>query len=663
MRLYKQKDIPTQHRNALGSPPATTSPHGLKRATEVVSKQISGHKAMLAQFKELKLPRPPTFSTKPAIAPQTDRPETLPPKQSKVAKVGKPPIVPERSPISKAPTSAASPRQHVSLSGASMKSQSPTKPPGLGVEKASPPVKKASPPRVALNRAQSVTSPNCPTLQKTRAKPTTPPPKGCPTKPGLASVSGSVIPSSKQVDFNESILTVPCFQSLVEDPMLEVDLTLKADFTADLGCQVTQIFSVGLGFASEDETVRRGEMAPPTALPEVTLAPTLEPISAIVELWEPEIDTAVESEAAMDLKSAARADGFETIPLDQNQTAYVAATQVGGTHGVASIPIAWRSHTLSRLAAAVARSKVSVPRIFPRQPLSSTDYEYVTYLGKGAFGAVVLGIHKQSQRQCAVKIICKAIVEEKNIIHDVLAEQRIMREASGHPFLLGLLASFHNAYAFYLVSEYCCSTLFDERHHMPEPDKKLASAELACAVDHLHSLGIIHRDIKLENVMMKNDGHVVLGDFGLAHRLEAPRSHALRLNASVRIDGSNTLKPVTRGVCGTLPYMAPEILCNMDYSYGVDWFAYGVFLHVFYLNKFPWLGEREHPASYLQRMMSVASIGLVFKNRSFGALLNKLFCMDQDARADFSVVRRATFFADIDWQNVIAGGSSRKFRS
>ena len=38
----------------------------------------------------------------------------------------------------------------------------------------------------------------------------------------------------------------------------------------------------------------------------------------------------------------------------------------------------------------------------------------------------------------------------------------------------------------------------------------------ACAVNHLHSLGIIHRDIKLENVMVKNDGHVVLGDFDLA---------------------------------------------------------------------------------------------------------------------------------------------------
>jgi serine/threonine protein kinase len=180
--------------------------------------------------------------------------------------------------------------------------------------------------------------------------------------------------------------------------------------------------------------------------------------------------------------------------------------------------------------------------------------------------------------------------------------------------------------------------------------------------------------------MMRNDGHIVLGDFGLAYRLRAPRSPVWRVSLSARADRNNTITRMARGVCGTLPYMAPEILCNLDYSYGVDWFAYGVLLHVFYLNKvflsllqlreclsrriqFPWLGEHEQPASYLQQMMSTLSAGLIFENRSFGALLNRvstvdldtacrstplqLFCVDQDARADFSIVRRAAFFANM----------------
>ena len=86
------------------------------------------------------------------------------------------------------------------------------------------------------------------------------------------------------------------------------------------------------------------------------------------------------------------------------------------------------------------------------QPPSSTDYEFVSYLGNGAFGAVLLGIHKQNQRSCAIKIMSKATIEEQDIVHAVLAEQRAMRQASGHPYLLGLLASFHDADNFYLVS-------------------------------------------------------------------------------------------------------------------------------------------------------------------------------------------------------------------
>ena len=84
--------------------------------------------------------------------------------------------------------------------------------------------------------------------------------------------------------------------------------------------------------------------------------------------------------------------------------------------------------------------------------------------------------------------------------------------------------------------------------------------------------------------MVKNDGHIVLGDFGLACSLETTTSPESYLNDSLDSDSGDFFVPVSCDICGTLPYMAPEVLCGMEYSYSVDWFSYGVFLHVFHLN-------------------------------------------------------------------------------
>ncbi|KAI0286259.1 kinase-like domain-containing protein [Russula brevipes] len=648
MRLYKQKDIPKQHPNPPGHPPSSPSsspgsptPYKLRRAAEAVSKQISGHKAMVAQFKEMRLPRPPMFSTKPPAVPPKDR--SLVPTQRKATKgPGEPQNVPEGLPIR---TSTVTSNQRTTLSGVSTNSRSPAKPPGLGSEKATPSIRNSSSaPRTAPSRSQSISPPVRSSWQRAAVKPTTS--RYERTSPAVTLADHSVT-SSTSVDLQQPILFVSCFHSFEDDSELEDedDSLEEVELSSGFESQVAQIFSRGLGSMSDSDIVRHGEVSPPIATPAVTLAPTVEPMSAVVEWWEPEANTAATCDVAINVKSKdpvnASDEGADPIPC-------IASTRTGDIHDVTS---SRPSVSAPRYPTSVVRFDIGHPRTVLCRPPSSADYEVVASLAKGAFGAVALGIHKQSGRQCAIKVISNAIVKEQSVIRTVLEEQRIMREASGHPFLLGLLASFHDAHGLYLVSEYCRSTLFDERLHMPESYKKLASAELACAVDHIHSLGIVHRDIKLENVMLKNDGHVVLGDFGLAVRLESLGSPSRRRGGSVRVDRRNAVK--TQGVCGTLPYMAPELLRNMEYSYGVDWFAYGVFLHVFYLDKFPWLGEYEHPVSYLKEMMSTISIGLVFEDGSFGDLLNKLFCIDQDARADFSVVRRATFFADFDWQSVI----------
>jgi hypothetical protein len=361
---------------------------------------------MVAQFKEMRLPRPPMFSAKPATATQTARPHSLPPKQSEATKgLGKTQNVPERSPIPKVLTSVVGFKQRAVLSNLNTNLPSPTRPPGLGSEKATSPVNKPSAPRAAPKTPQFVPSP---------IRSATPPSKSSSTGANTASVS---VASAPQVDVDEPILFVSCFHSLEEDPESDEEDLSTVELTSDLESQVAQIFGVGLGCVSENEVVKHGEIAPPKATPETMLAPALEPMSAVVEWWEPTVNSAIEFDVATTVKSKGRTDVYDAIPLDQNKI-----------------------------------FDMGLPRTIACQPPSSTDYEYVSSLGHGAFGSIALCIHKQSRRQCAVKIISNAILEEQRMVRAVLAEQRIMREASGYPFLLGLLASFHDVQGFYLVS-------------------------------------------------------------------------------------------------------------------------------------------------------------------------------------------------------------------
>jgi hypothetical protein len=454
MRLYKQKDIPKSHRGALDCPPGPPSaspdsptPHRLKRAAEAVSKQISGHKAMVSQFKEMRFPRPLMFSTKPATATPTDHSHShsLPPKQSKATKgFGKPQTVPERFPTPNSPTSVVSLKQRAVLSNVNTNSPSPTRPPGLGLEKATSPVNKPSAAHASPKTLQSVSSPIRSSRQRAAAESATSPSKRTSTAANLASVPVASTPA--RVDVDEPILFVSCFHSLEEDTEIEEDLLETVELTSDFESQVAQIFGVGLGYVYANEVVKHDEIAPPKATPESTPAPTLEPMSAVVEWWEPEpsVSPAAEFDVAMAVKSKGRTDGFEAISLDQNEIARVPpSTHVGRP-----------SVSLACQPTPALRFDMGLPKTVPRQLPSSSDYEYVASLGQGAFGSVALYVHKQSRRQCAIKIIrvSGAIPEEQRIVRAVLAEQRIMREASGYPFLLGLLASFQDVHGFHLVS-------------------------------------------------------------------------------------------------------------------------------------------------------------------------------------------------------------------
>ncbi|XP_011155999.1 ribosomal protein S6 kinase beta-1 isoform X1 [Solenopsis invicta] len=198
-----------------------------------------------------------------------------------------------------------------------------------------------------------------------------------------------------------------------------------------------------------------------------------------------------------------------------------------------------------------------------REKVGPQDFELCKVIGKGGYGKV-FQVRKitgnDSGTIFAMKVLRKALIvrNQKDTAH-TRAERNIL-ESIKHPFIVDLKYAFQTGHKLYLILEYMCGgELFGHLNNegiFLEDTARFYLCEIILALQHLHLQGIIYRDLKPENVLLDVNGHIKLTDFGLC------KEHIQ--------EGA-----VTHTFCGTIEYMAPEILTRSGHGKAVDWWSLG----------------------------------------------------------------------------------------
>uniref|UniRef100_A0A182RU24 Ribosomal protein S6 kinase n=1 Tax=Anopheles funestus TaxID=62324 RepID=A0A182RU24_ANOFN len=287
-----------------------------------------------------------------------------------------------------------------------------------------------------------------------------------------------------------------------------------------------------------------------------------------------------------------------------------------------------------------------------RIKLGPQDFELKKVLGKGGYGKVFQvsidyggAVRKTTGADAnsyfAMKVLKKASIvrNQKDTAH-TRAERNIL-EAVRHPFIVELVYAFQTGGKLYLILEYLSGgELFmhlEREGIFLEDTACFYLCEIILALEHLHNLGIIYRDLKPENVLLDAKGHVKLTDFGLC------KEH---IQEGI----------VTHTFCGTIEYMAPEILTRSGHGKAVDWWSLGALMYDMLTGTPPFCADNRKKTvdAILKDKLNIPGY-LTPDSRD---LIRRLMKRQVSQRlgsgpTDGQAVRAHPFFKNVNWDDVV----------
>ncbi|KAH7114480.1 kinase-like domain-containing protein [Dendryphion nanum] len=253
------------------------------------------------------------------------------------------------------------------------------------------------------------------------------------------------------------------------------------------------------------------------------------------------------------------------------------------------------------------------------------NFSTLKIIGKGAFGEVKLVQRKNDGKIYALKALVKSEMFKKDQLAHVRSERDILAE-SDSPWVVKLHTTFQDSTFLYMLMEFLpggdLMTMLIKYEIFTEDITRFYMAEIALAIEAVHKLGYIHRDIKPDNILLDRGGHIKLTDFGLstgfhkeheagyykkllnggAHKSNRDNRNSMNLD-QIQLTVSNraqintwrkSRRQLAYSTVGTPDYIAPEIFSGQGYDFGCDWWSVGTIMFECLIGWPPFCAEEPH---------------------------------------------------------------------
>lgn len=336
-----------------------------------------------------------------------------------------------------------------------------------------------------------------------------------------------------------------------------------------------------------------------------------------------------------------------------------------------------------------------------RTKLSLEDFVTVKVIGKGAFGEVRLVQKKDTGKIYAMKTLLKSEMYKKDQLAHVKAERDVLA-GSDSPWVVSLYYSFQDSQYLYLIMEFLpggdLMTMLIRWQIFTEDITRFYMAECVLAIEAIHKLGFIHRDIKPDNILIDIRGHIKLSDFGLStgfHKthdsnyykklLEKEQQHSNTLevpngmNTTKSANGRNSMmvdaihltmsnrqqmqtwrksrRLMAYSTVGTPDYIAPEIFIHQGYGQECDWWSLGAIMFECLIGWPPFCSETPHETyrkilNWQETLIIPEDIHL---SPEADDLIRRLLSNAEDRLGRYGgadEIKQHPFFRGVDWETI-----------